>query len=291
MYYTGATGTVDFGAFPGTAMTKETTDGVFNVYKVVIPDYVTAIVFNDGTKADAEGHQQSVNLKYADAQDGYIYSMIWDEDNTNNTDNLASAKYVTGYKTIYFLNNWNWETPQYYYMGVTLDMKYVKQEGTYKTYSFTVPNFVTEFKVNAKGGEESANITSITNGATYCMYYTNSQKQFTECTKIYLDLSASNGTEWRNDSAWFAARIWNNDGEAWFKLTDTNNDKIYEGYIPKGYNNVIFCRMNKANTSKYDWSNVWNQTIDLTFGSNNCYKITNAWNGTDGKAQGSWSKK
>lgn len=78
-------------------------------------------------------------------------------------------------------------------------------------------------------------------------------------------------------------------------MTDTNGDNIYEGYIPKGYNNVIFCRMSESasatNTSSYAWTNVWNQTIDLTIGSNNCYKITNAWNGSGNKATGSWSKK
>ena len=289
MYYTGANGTVDFGAFPGTAMTKETNDGVFDVYKIVIPDYVTAIVFNDGTKADTQGHQQSVDLKYADANDGYIYSMIWDGDDTNNKDNLASAKYVTGSKTIYFLNNWSWTTPQYSYMGATLDMKYVKQEGTYKTYSFTVPNFVTEFKVNAKGGEESEKITSVTNGTTYCMLYndTNSQKQFVECIKLYLKPNSN----WTSSNAWFAARIWNSSGDAWFKMN--KDGEHYYCYVPQGYGDVIFCRMNSSasstNVNSYAWGSVWNQTSDLNFSaSSNCYEITgDSWSYGSGK----WSKK
>ena len=282
MYYTGATGTVDFGAFPGTAMTKETTDGVFNVYKVIIPDYVTAIVFNDGTKAETEGHQQSIDLTYAKAQDGYIYSMLWDNDDTNNKDNLASAKYVTGYKTIYFLNNWNWETPQYSYMGASLNMKYVKQEGTYKTYSFTLPNFVTEFKVFG-GSDESENITSVTNGATYCMYYTNNKKQFVECIKLYLKPNSN----WTSSNAWFAARIWNSSGDAWFKMNKDGD--YYSCYVPQGYVDVIFCRMNSANTSKYEWGNVWNQTSDLKFSAtSNCYTIASgAWS----NGSGTWTKK
>ena len=209
--------------------------------------------------------------------------MVWDGDDTNKKDNLAFAKYVEGYKTVYFLNNWNWTTPKYNYMGVTLDMKYVKQEGTYKTYSFTVPNFVTEFKVLGNS-EESVNITSVTDGATYCMYYTNNQKQFVECIKLYLKPNSN----WTQSSAWFSARIWNNDGDAWFKMNSAGNGYYY-CYVPQGYSNVIFCRMNSANTSTYTWDNVWNQTSDLTFSaSSNCYTITgSSWS----YGSGTWSTK
>lgn len=285
-------------AFPGVKMEKVANDGTYDIYRIEVPTYASGFVFNNGTAADADNHIQSVDVKVADATDGTIYSMVWDEKDGDKKDNLASAQYKEGYKTIYFLNNWNWSTPQYNYMGVTLDMKYVKQEGTYKTYSFNLPNFATEFKVLG-GGEESIKIanSSITSGKTYSMLYSSNQKKLVESVKIYLDLSASNGTEWRNDGAWFAARVWNSNGDAWFKLTDTNGDKIYEGYIPQGYNNVIFCRMNKSasstSISSYEWGKVWNQTIDLTIGSNNCYKITNAWgNDSNGKkATGNWSKK
>lgn len=295
-FYTGANGTWDEAGFPGFKMTKYDTDGTYDIYKVLIPNYATAFLFNDGTDASAVGHQQSIDVSLADANDGYVYSMVWDGNNDNDTDDLASAKYIEGYKTIYFQNNWKWGTPQYNYMGVTLDMKKETTTGSIDTYSFNLPNFASEFKVLG-GGEVSIQITnsSVTHGKTYSMLYSNNQKKFVESVKIYLDLSASNGTEWRNDSAWFAARIWNDSGDLWVKLTDTNGDKIYEGFIPQGYNNVIFCRMNKSasstNTSSYNWNNVWNQTIDLTIGSNNCYKITNAWNGSGNKATGTWSKK
>ena len=159
---------------------------------------------------------------------------------------------------------------------------YVKQEGSYKTYSFTLPNFVTEFKVLG-GGEESEKITSVTNGATYCMYYTNNQKQFVECIKLYLKPNSN----WTQSSAWFAARIWNSSGDAWFKMNKDGD--CYSCYVPQGYVDVIFCRMNSANTSKYDWDNVWNQTSDLKFSaSSNCYTIAaGAWS----KGSGTWSKK
>ena len=76
----------------------------------------------------------------------------------------------------------------------------------------------------------------------------------------------------------------------WVDMTDYNGDGIYEVIAPEGYNSVIFCRMNPS-TSANNWDNKWNQTIDLSIGSNNCYEITNAWNGSGDKATGTWSTK
>ena len=54
----------------------------------------------------------------------------------------------------------------------------------------------------------------------------------------------------------------------------------YEVTSPSGtYTNVIFCRMNGATTTD-SWTNVWNQTEDLTYdGSNNLY-IISGWGTT-----------
>ena len=82
---------------------------------------------------------------------------------------------------------------------------------------------------------------------------------------------------WNSDGAWFAARFWNDTGaDKWIKMTDSDKDGVYECENP-GYKYVIFCRMNKANTTLLDWSNVWNQSNDITIGTKNLYTFTGDW--------------
>lgn len=98
---------------------------------------------------------------------------------------------------------------------------------------------------------------------------------------------------WKSDSAWFATYFFNNstNQNKWVKMTQfSSNPMYYEVVIPSGtWPNLIFCRMNKNNTSNMAWSNVWNQTSDLAKqSSNNFYTIAaGAWS----KGSGSWSKK
>lgn len=105
---------------------------------------------------------------------------------------------------------------------------------------------------------------------------------------------------WKADGAWFAAYFFTKsaseqgaapmlraeaaNAEKWVKMTDENNDGIFECIIPEGFTtaNVIFCRM--ANTATEEnfgtWQDVvWNQTADLTIDTtaedfeenNHCY--------------------
>lgn len=107
--------------------------------------------------------------------------------------------------------------------------------------------------------------------------------------------AASNGTAvslypdssvWATDGAWFAAYYWkSNTDNGWVKLTDENNDGYYEGTIPAGYTNVIFTRMNPANTT-LGWDNKWNQTNDLSISGKDTFTITGWDNGT---GVGNWS--
>ena len=62
----------------------------------------------------------------------------------------------------------------------------------------------------------------------------------------------------------------------------------YQGTVPEGYSQVIFCRMN-PNGSK-DWNGKWNQTEDLTIPTDgkNQYNIS-GWGPDGGKSPGSWS--
>lgn len=95
------------------------------------------------------------------------------------------------------------------------------------------------------------------------------------------------GTNWKSNNTWFAAYFFGN-GEKWIKMTDTDNDGIYEVAVPAGYPKVIFCRMNPASSS-LAWSTKWDQTVDIVIptNGNDLYTIPNtAWN----NATGSWSK-
>ena len=90
--------------------------------------------------------------------------------------------------------------------------------------------------------------------------------------------------EWKSDDAWFAAYFFKNDNTyRWVKM-ELVSGNMYSCPKQEDYPNVVFCRMNPANTS-LSWDNKWNQTSDLTIGSNNHYTITKPWDSTDG----SWS--
>lgn len=82
-------------------------------------------------------------------------------------------------------------------------------------------------------------------------------------------------SNWTSSNAWFAIYLCNGtSGEKWVKMTKSGD--YYMATVPTGdYKNVIFCRMNNANTTKLDWSNRWNQTNDLSFDQKmNCCTIT-----------------
>ena len=82
-------------------------------------------------------------------------------------------------------------------------------------------------------------------------------------------------SNWTSSNAWFAMFLCNGtSGDEWVKMTKSGD--YYMATVPTGdYKNVIFCRMNNANTTKLDWSNKWNQTADLSFDQNkNCCTIT-----------------
>ena len=110
----------------------------------------------------------------------------------------------------------------------------------------------------------------------------------TESTALYL----LPHNDWKSDGATFVAYIWNNTGSTWCGLEDTNADGIYEMTLPEGYTNIIFIRMNPSAT-EYNWTYVWNQTVDLTVPTNgdNLFTIENPWNSaSEYKGTGSWSR-
>ena len=97
--------------------------------------------------------------------------------------------------------------------------------------------------------------------------------------------------EWKSDNARFAAYLWNGSGNTWVDMNAVKGQtNLYSCALPSGYENIIFCRMNSSSVSN-GWSNVWNQTVDLSLSGGNHFTITEPW-GNDGngkKTTGSWS--
>ena len=299
MYYTGANGTVDFGAFPGTAMTKETNDGVFDVYKIVIPEYVTAIVFNDGTKAETAGHQQSVDLTYAKAQDGYIYSMLWDGDDNNKKDNLTSVKYVSGYKTIYFQNNWLWSDVKLNYLSSSANLTESRKEATHSVYTVNIPNFVTDFYIDGYKNDNSGTrdespttkLSNVSASGLYAMFYINGTNKMLSAKNIYLKTNNS-GANWNQSGAWFAAWTWGGaQPDQWYVFEGTSETGVYRIVIPSDVTSMKVNRMASGATAP-SWTQgdtgYWNQTgnISIPTDGKNLFTITQWNNQTTG-----WSKK
>ena len=102
-------------------------------------------------------------------------------------------------------------------------------------------------------------------------------------TTLYLKPNSN----WKKDGARFAIYYWNNSGSNWTSMSDTDGDGIYEGVVPAGYTNIIFCRMN-GSASANNWNNKWNQTADLTVPTNNNNMYT-VKEGTWDKGGGTWS--
>ena len=94
-----------------------------------------------------------------------------------------------------------------------------------------------------------------------------------EYTEVYMKPS----TEWVANDARYAAYTWITDGaSAWYDLTDSDSDGVFEAKIPNTFENIIFCLM-KAETSN-DWSNKIEQTDDLKMpvNDNNAYIVYNS---------------
>lgn len=92
---------------------------------------------------------------------------------------------------------------------------------------------------------------------------------------------------WKKDNARFALYYFNDSGNGWASMSDSDGDGIYEGVVQEGYSNVIFCRMNPSATDN-NWNNKWNKTADLMIQADgkNCYIVADgAWDGEIG----SWS--
>lgn len=95
-------------------------------------------------------------------------------------------------------------------------------------------------------------------------------------------------SNWKADSARFAAYFFNGSSNTWASATQATNSSYYKVTVPTGtWTNVIFCRMSGSTTAN-NWINKWNQTSDLTWdGSNNLYTVAS---GTWDNGGGTWTK-
>ena len=74
------------------------------------------------------------------------------------------------------------------------------------------------------------------------IFAVNSYAQDGDAT-IYLTPNSN----WRADDARFAMYTWDADGNyLWIDMSDSDGDGVYEGVLPAGYTDIIFCRMDPS---------------------------------------------
>ncbi len=97
---------------------------------------------------------------------------------------------------------------------------------------------------------------------------------------------------WKTSSARFAAYVFSDDKTQnhWYSLTGDSNGYYYFDLEETDWSNIIFCRMDGANTTN-DWSNCWNQTADLVIsGTNDCFIHYTGKSGVPAENKGFWTE-
>ena len=180
------------------------------------------------------------------------------------------------------------------------DMTKNTETGLYEKVFTDISAGTYEFKVLANhawtyswgSGTGNASVTVNTNGSTVTVTFNEETKEVAaavvegnvpaEATTVYLKPSS----DWLNDGAWFAARVWKDSSEQWYKFADEDKDGIYQIEVAAGYSNIIFVRMDSAKT-ELSWDSKWNQSQNETIPSDgkNLFTLDAGWGGT-----GTWSK-
>lgn len=111
--------------WPGTTMTKVGNDGLYDIYKYVVPANAAGIIVN-GKKNDGTGRDQTPDIK-GGWYDGIAYSMLWNDGNKvtskhvcnlmggHNFKNNTCSFCGTAGRTIYFQNTWEWQDVKVHY--------------------------------------------------------------------------------------------------------------------------------------------------------------------------------
>ncbi len=177
--------------------------------------------------------------------------------------------------------------------GVTNPI-YMTSDGGYG--SFTNGQVITIGNENTKTGALKVAVKGLKSDGTMAsqIYTFTKIRDNISDTTLYFDLS--NHTGWDSADARFAAYVFNSASEnEWFDMTAADGaDYTYSVEIPSDtWNNIIFCRMNRA-TTENNWDNKWGQTVDLTIptdGKNrfvmNANKVGGDGNDKD-KYDGTW---
>ncbi len=91
---------------------------------------------------------------------------------------------------------------------------------------------------------------------------------------------------WDAANAWFQVYCFGGtSSEAWYQMENVPDETgVYAVTIPEGknYTKVIFCRMAAGSTGSR-WSDVWNQTSDITYNSSKNYVSITGWNQSNWK--------
>ena len=274
------------------------TQGVYDIYKVVIPADAYEFTITDGDNKIFE-----IELDGLVQKDLYYVS--------GNT--VKHRAYTGQYKTVYFQNNWKWTNVNlyYWYSDGSYDVPYSHKDanmtidhndGTYDIYKFNIPSNATGFNINGIKNDGSGKrdetptiqVASVSEDYFYYMNYNNGNEVKLSPKVVYLVLDSTG--YWKQSKARFAVYFFNDTigKNTWVNMVWDEAKQAYKCNVPDGqWEKMIFCRMN-PNSSTNDWSNKWNQTGNLTIPSNgnNCgtIKITNSGN-WDGSTSVSWSKK
>ncbi len=84
---------------------------------------------------------------------------------------------------------------------------------------------------------------------------------------------------WTTDGAWFQAWVWgSSEADHWVTATDSNGDGTYELIIPADATGMKILRKD-PNSAANTWTS-WNDSGDLSIGTNNCYTINNWGSGS-----------
>lgn len=143
----------------------------------------------------------------------------------------------------------------------------------------------TDYTYSSSTGAISINASAVTGNIVITVKGTSTGIE-TDGNKVYLETGV-----WNTDTPRFVAYFYDNGGNnVWVTMTDSNGDGVYECDIPEGYTNVIFCRLS-ATSSDNTWTNVWNQTNDLTIPNDgtNCYEITGWGSNNSSICPGTWT--
>lgn len=118
------------------------------------------------------------------------------------------------------------------------------------------------------------------------MVTSNAADTYTKGSTLYFDTKAIN----QGNERW-AAYFFNSDTDnAWVDCTAVPDDnKIYSVTVPESYANVIFCRMDKAQTENGWGDMLWNQSNDLkaSEATGNEY-VSTGWVSGSNKFTGEW---